>query len=111
LNDRQLQLSEKEKQLRRKRTELDQREQEIKEQQQQEGGSLGAQVSGEATGTDIITIFDNMSVSAAAEILNNTTDNAWIADLLMSMDEEKAAKILAKIEVDKAVVITRLMSQ
>jgi len=111
LDERQLQLSEKEKQLAEDEASLQEREKKLREQETASSSTGTSQLSGETGEAQIVQVFEGMSNSAAAEILNRTTDNGWIANLLLQLDEKKAGKILAAMDVDKAVVITRLMSE
>lgn len=120
LNQRQVELAEKEKELTEKETQLNEREQDIKDQEKELKTSSSSSGSGSRTAagtapdgldqSQIALIMEGMKVDNAAAILNTITDNTWIAQLLGEMDEKRAGKILAAIDVEKAAVITRLMS-
>ncbi|HBU12266.1 MAG TPA: hypothetical protein DEB31_05920 [Clostridiales bacterium] len=110
LNQRQLELADKEKQLADKEADLLAAEEAA--QSEQGDMSTSGTVGGEAGQQQVVQMYESMSVENAATILNQTADNGWIANLLMQMeDQRKASRILAALDVDKAIAITQLMSE
>lgn len=110
LDERQIELNEQQKQLDEDRQKLEDQQAAFRELQNRTNAQGSSTVEGSG-GNSVVEVLADMKVSAAAEILNRTMDNGWIADVLIQMDEAQAAKILAAMDVEKAVVITRLMSQ
>lgn len=60
--------------------------------------------------SEVAKVFDAMDKNAAAEILDNTVNTTWIANLMLQLNEAKAASILASMEPGKAALVTSLMS-
>lgn len=111
LEQRKIELNNQQKQLDEDILKLEEEKKAFNQQKNEENAQGGATTAGSGDGKSVVDVLAGMKASAAAEILNRTTDNGWIADVLKQMDEKTAGKILAAMDVEKAVVITRLMSQ
>lgn len=93
-------LAQREAALAEQEAELSQRLQEVNAGGSVEGGDL----------SEVAKVFNAMDKNAAAEILDNTVNTTWIANLLLQLNESKAAAILASMEPGKAALVTSLMS-
>lgn len=93
-------LAQREAALTEQEAELARRLQEVNSGGSVEGGDL----------SEVAKIFGAMDKNAAAEILDNTVNTTWIANVLLQLNESQAAAILSSMEPGKAALVTSLMS-
>ena len=93
-------LAQREAALAEQEAEVAQRLQEVSGGGSVEGGDL----------SEVARVFEAMDKNAAAEILDNTVNTTWIANLLLQLNETQAAAILSSMEPGKAALVTSLMS-
>ena len=97
------------KQLDQRSAELDAREDAISGDECTAADQQTAEDEKKAEMAKMVTIYEGMDAPVASGILSNYTNKQWIADLLMQMNEKKAAAILAAMDPKFAASITALM--
>jgi flagellar motility protein MotE (MotC chaperone) len=97
------------KELDQRSADLDTREQAVGDKESAAADRQTADEQKKAETAKMVTIYEGMDAAVASGILSNYTDKQWIADLLMQMNEKKAAAIMAAMDPQLAASITALM--
>lgn len=106
---KQAELDSQTKTLDQRSADLDAREAEISGEESKAADTQASADAKLAETAKMVTIYEGMDAAVASGILSNYTDKQWIADLLMQMNEKKAAAILAAMDPVFAATITALM--
>ncbi len=96
-------------QIDKKKTELDTREQKIVGEEKIAAATTGGNENQTANLEKLTEMYNAMAPESAATILNQITNNDWVATILSNMEPKKASKVLEKMEPVKAADITRIM--
>lgn len=106
---KQAELDTRTKELDQRSADLDVREEAVGSDESAAADEQTAADAKKAEMAKMVTIYEGMDAAVASGILSNYTNKQWIADLLMQMNEKKAAAILAAMDPKLAASLTALM--